>query len=531
MNLRPYQQQIVEAVNKGWAEFSRQLVVSPTGSGKTVCFSHLAKIEWQRSQRTLILVDQNELVWQALEKLERTSGIRGDAEKAEFSASHSAPVVVSTVQSMVRRLDNWSKNHFSLVIADEADKSVSDIWQKVLKHFDARTCGFTATPWRTDQKELGSFYENVACEIKLLDLINQGFLSRIKIQMLPLPIDLKNVGMARTENGSDYDKNQLHEAIEPYLEAVARGIVDHAMFRKTMVFLPLIKTSQKFVSICQDLGLNAEHIDGESEDRDEKLKRFARGEFDILCNSALLTRGYDEPSIDCIVMLRPTKSISLYMQCVGRGTRICPGKEDLLLLDFLYQSGKNMVCRPAHLVAKTEAEAEIITELAMQKTGAIPGDIAEGLQVDLIEVSNDAVGQREIALRKRLEEQRNKKSNNFEFSAAEFAIDHGAFEAADYEPTMGWETAAVSVAQEKLLKRAKIDPSTVTCFGHATKLLDLHFKNLRPRLAAPKAIGLMKRMRGLSAQVGITDFDNVTAAQAGRFFKALKERKKQPQMI
>lgn len=521
MILRPYQNHTVESVARAWPEFRRVLVVSPTGSGKTICFSHLAKIEWQKTWRTLVLVDQDELVWQALDKLERTTGIKGEPEKAEHHASKTAPVVVATVQSMIRRLDQWPANHFSLVIADEADKSISDSWQTVLKHFDARVCGFTATPNRTDKRNLGQFYECIAAEIKLFDLINDGFVSPIKVQMLPVPIDLSAV---RIRNG-DFDPDELDAAITPYLDAVARGIAEHALFRKTLVFLPLIKTSHKFVEIARAHGLNAEHIDGTSDDRKEKLKRFADGEFDILANSALLTRGYDDPAIDCVVPLRPTKSVTLYTQIVGRGTRIAEGKRDLLLLDFLYQSTKHNICRPAHLIATDDIEAEIITKATEQ--AALPGSVVQ--ELDLQELAKVASSQREEALRKRLDEQRRKKSKTI--TAEEFALLHHSPELADYEPVMAWESSAVSDRQAKYLKRAKIDMATVSGRGHASKILDIVFKSTGPRLASQKAVDLMRRMKHICDQIGIHDLENVTAAQSGRFFAELNARKEQKELV
>jgi superfamily II DNA or RNA helicase len=344
MQLRPYQQEILQAIDAGWAKHRKQLVVSPTGSGKTLMFSKLTEQTVKAGCRSLTLVDQDELVTQAVDKLHKATGIYAQIEKAEYSASLLAPAVVASVQTMARRLHKFPANHFDLVIADEADKSVSDQWQRVLRHFDscARVCGFTATPWRTDGVNLGTYYQHIAAEVSLLELIQQNYLSRIQVKMLPLRFNLNGV---RTVTG-DLDKNQVHDRLEPMLAQAVDLLKEHAANRKIMVFVPLIKTSLMFVEIARAAGISAEHIDGTSEDRKEKLERFARREFQLICNSMLLTRGYDEPSIDCVVMLRPTKSQTLYFQAIGRGTRIHPGKENLLLLDFLYQTEKHFLIRP-----------------------------------------------------------------------------------------------------------------------------------------------------------------------------------------
>ncbi len=512
MHLRPYQIEILDSIRKGWEQFTRQLVVSPTGSGKTICFSNLAAEFSREGLKTLILVDQEELVWQAIDKLEKSTGLKAEAEKAEHRASLSATVVVATIQTMIGRLDKWDKSHFGLVIADEADKSISDSWQTVLKHFNAKVCGFTATPWRTDKRSLGVFYENVAKEIGLFDLINQGYLSPIQVKMLPIQIDLSGVGM----KGGDFDANDLDDAIEPHLMKVAEAIEEYAIFRKTMVFLPLIKTSQKFVEICQSIGLDAEHIDGKSEDRAEKLERFAKRDFQIISNSALLTRGYDDPGIDCVVMLRPTKSTTLYSQCIGRGTRIAPHKENLLLLDFLFATQKHRLCRPAHLIASTDEEADAITELAQERSDAK----AYGDELDLGALAGDAVAKREEALRKRLAEAA-KKDAKF-ISAEEFAMKHDSFETAEFEPTMEWEMRPPTEKQMKYIKRAGIDPASVRGSVHASKLLSLHFRDQGVKLASPSAAAKIRAMPWIAEQAGISDMKTITAQQAGRFFATLK---------
>jgi superfamily II DNA or RNA helicase len=356
-------------------------------------------------------------------------------------------------------------------------------------------------------------------------LVNGGWLAPIAVHSLPLQIDLSQV----RQTGGDFNDSDLGAAIEPYLSEIARLIAQHAAFRRVLAFLPLRATSRKFVEHCRAAGLSAEHIDGESPDRKEILKRFSRFEFDVLSNAMLLTEGFDDPGIDCVVVLRPTKSRPLYAQMVGRGTRIAEAKGNLLLLDFLWMHQKHSICRPAHLIAGSDEEAQIITALAQEKSPSLPGEGVESLSFDLQDLASGASRQREEALRKRLEENKRKKGKKI--SAEEFALSHGSMDLAEYEPVMAWEQSAVSEKQAIYLKRAKIDISTVTCRGHASKLLDIVFRDAKPRLAAPKAIELMRRLPGLCASIGIQDPSGATAAQAGRFFKALKERKQQPELV
>ena len=147
---------------------------------------------------------------------------------------------------------------------------------------------------------------------------------------IPLKLDLSGVSM----QGGDFKASEVGSALEPYLYQIADEMAVHCADRRTVVFLPLVSTSKKFRDILCTRGFRAAEVNGESTDRAETLAAFERGETNVLCNSMLLTEGWDCPAVDCIVILRPTKVRALYSQMVGRGTRLYPGKEHLLLLDF-----------------------------------------------------------------------------------------------------------------------------------------------------------------------------------------------------
>jgi len=497
VNLRPYQKQVVEAVRSGFREFSRQLAVCPTGSGKTVMFSHLAKATLPG--RTLILAHREELVDQAIDKLRAATGIEAEKEMADSRASLSAPVVVASIQTMQRRAGNWPRDHFALVVCDEAHHAISDSWQAVLGRFStAKVLGVTATPDRGDKRDLGRYFQNVAAEIKLFDLIADGYLSRISVKSVPLAIDLN---ACRTVAG-DFADADLGAALDPYLDQIAAAIRDYAGFRKTLCFLPLIATSKKFVDACRAAGVEAQHVDGYSQDRAEILAGFAAGQFDLLSNAMLLTEGYDDPSIDCVVVLRPTRSRPLFAQMIGRGTRTAPAKENLLLLDFLWMHEKHSIVSPANLVAETAEEAAVIRELSQE-----PG----GGERDLEELFCETQTKREDALRKKLEEQSRKKSKYI--SAEEFALQQHRLDLAEYQPVMGWEFEAVTDAQARALKGAKIDPATVTCKGQASRILGL----ASGQPASQKQKAIMSRM-------GYPNAYTATAGEARQFFAKLYKR-------
>lgn len=507
MQPRPYQQTCIDSALKSFEQFNRALLVLPTGGGKTCVFSWLA--QHYQPRKTLILAHRDELIDQAIEKLHRATGIFAQKEKAEFNASLNASVVVASVQTMQRRLGKWPQDHFSLVVADEGHHAISTSWQTVLNHFTgAKVLGVTATPDRGDKRNLGEFFETVAAEISLFDLINQGFLSRISVKSIPLQIDLAKVN----QTAGDYDANALGDALAPYLRSIARAIREHASFRRTLVFLPLIATSKAFTDVCIQEGLSAAHVDGYSPDRKEILAAFAAGRFDVLCNAMLLTEGFDDPGIDCVVILRPTRSRSLYSQMVGRGTRIELGKENLLLLDFLWMHEKHALMRPAHLVAKSDEEAEVITKLSGEKAGGGQGEL------DLECLANEATEARHEKLRRELEENRKKKSKFID--AAEFCLQMGDFEAAEYEPTMQWESKPVTGDQLKHLKRAKIDPDSVRGRGHAQKILHMIWRGQKLKLASSGQREIMRRR-------GCENWETATAYEARQFFANLRKPKEQ----
>jgi type I site-specific restriction endonuclease len=201
----------------------------------------------------------------------------------------------------------------------------------------------------------------------------------------------------------------------------------------------------------------------------------------------LLTEGYDDPATDCIVCLRPTKSRPLYAQIVGRGTRLFPGKDDLLLLDFLWMCEKHELCRPAHLVAGSTMEAEVITEMA-EAAGA------EGMLIDdaaIADAQRETVRKREEALAEKLKAQRNRKRKLVD--PLQWAVSVNAADLADYQPEFGWEMSPPTAKQTDQLEKAGICPDDVTCAGMASKLLDRLTARRAAGYATPKQIRCLER--------------------------------------
>ena len=485
VELRPYQQAAKAAVLAEWQAGRRKtLLVLPTGCGKTIVFCKLAEDLVRQGERVLILAHRGELLEQAAVKLAQSTGLASALEKAESSSLNSwCRVVVGSVQSLTRpqRLEKFAPEHFGAVIVDEAHHILSDSYQRVLQHFvGACVLGVTATPDRSDMRNLGQFFDSLAYEYTLPQAIREGYLAPIRAQTIPLQLDLSGVGV----QSGDFKAADLGNALEPYLQQIAAEMQKHCRGRKTVVFLPLVSTSQKFCAILQEQGFRTAEVNGESRARAEVLRDFAAGKYDVLCNSMLLTEGWDCPSVDCVVVLRPTKVRSLYSQMVGRGTRLSPGKEDLLLLDFLWHTERHELCHPANLICESDEVARKMTENI--EAAGCPVDIEEAEK----KASEDVVAQREESLAKQLAEMRSRKRKLVDPLQFEMSIQ--AADLSSYVPSFGWEMGPPSDQQRATLEKLGIFPDEIETAGKATLLLDRLAKRRVEGLTTPKQIRFLE---------------------------------------
>lgn len=315
MELRPYQQEAKQAIFREWDQgHSRTLLVLPTGCGKTIVFAKVAEECVRNGDRVLIMAHRGELLDQASDKIAKTTGLGTAVEKAEQTCLGSwFRIVVGSVQSLQNenRLNKFDANYFDTIIVDEAHHVLSNSYQKVMEHFSgAKVLGVTATPDRGDMRNLGNFFESLAYEYTLPKAIKEGYLSPIKAMTIPLKIDFSNVAV----QAGDFKVSDIDTALDPYLHQIAQEMKKYCMDRKTVVFLPLVKTSQKFRDILNAEGFHAAECNGSTQARAEILDDFDKGKYNVLCNSMLLTEGWDCPSVDCVIVLRPTKVRSLYCQ-------------------------------------------------------------------------------------------------------------------------------------------------------------------------------------------------------------------------
>ena len=499
LTLRPYQQEAHDSILEKWGHGAdRLLLVLPTGTGKTIVFAAVTSDRVRQGSRVLILAHRGELLEQAADKLSKSTGLGSALEKADSSCLGSwFRVVVGSVQTLMResRLNRFPRDYFTTIIIDEAHHCISDSYQRVLQYFDkAKVLGVTATPDRGDMRDLGSYFEQIAYEYTLPTAIREGYLSPIKALTVPLKIDISSVGIAQ----GDFKAGEIGTALDPFLEQIATEMETYCRNRKTVVFLPLVKTSQKFRDVLIRHGFDAAEVNGNSEDRAEVLKDFDDGRYNVLCNSMLLTEGWDCPSVDCIIILRPTKVRSLYSQMVGRGTRLYPGKPHLLLLDFLWLTDRLDLCHPASLICEDP-------EVAQRMTDNMANDAGMAVDIEAAEktASEDVQRDREEALARKLAEQKRKKSRLVDPLQFEMSIQD--LDLVNYVPPFGKDMQPPTDSQKKTLEKLQINPDGVESAGKARLLIDRIRDRQMRSMATPRQIRQLEN-RGFE-NVGMWSFE------------------------
>lgn len=376
MSPRPYQVAAIAAVQAGFEAGCRsQLVVMPTGTGKTVVFALLTEAWKRQGDRTLVLAHRDELLEQAQNKL-RDAGVHSEREQGSRHASLGASVVVASVQSLQRkRLERFPRSHFRRIVVDEAHHAPAKTYRNVTEYFDqALVAGFTATPGRLDGKALGACFEKLAFRYELREAIREGYLvPLVARRVLVAGLDLSRV---RIHHG-DLDQAELSELLsaEKPLHETVTPLLELAGDRRTIVFAVDVAHARRLAEVANRHRPGcAIAVDGtaSADDRKRALAAFRAGEHQFLVNCALFTEGFDEPSVACVAIIRPTQSRELYTQMVGRGTRllgltlaasIANGKRDCSILDFSGVTKKHSLVGPADALAGVDLEEELRDEI------------------------------------------------------------------------------------------------------------------------------------------------------------------------
>ena len=461
----------------------------PAAVDKTVVAADVVKKQVDLGEKVLFLAHRWELLDQAAKKIKTFAGIDSGFEKGEMSNLNGLfPVTVGSVQTLCRkpRLDKFPRDYFQTLIVDEAHHSVSNSYQTVLDHFNgAKVLGMTASIDRADKRDLGEYYDSIAYEYSMRKAIKDGYLVPIIAKMIPLELDLRNV---RITTG-DFNAEDTAHALEPYLEEIAARMAIHCADRKTVVFLPLVRISQQFRNILERHGFSAVEVNGQSPDREQKLKDFENGKYNILCNCSLLLEGWDCPSVDCVVVLRPTKSRALYQQAVGRGTRLFPGKDNLLVLDFLWQVEKHSLCGPSSLSDKEDKTREKIDEMIKEDEDGI--DIFGVEDEAEKKVMDEEAAKRGSTLARQLEKVKGRKSRSVD--PIQYAFSIAAEDLANFEPSFAWQMEPPTEKQVSFLEGRGIDPNSVDNAGMASLLIDRLIMRQKEGLSTPKQIRVLER--------------------------------------
>jgi superfamily II DNA or RNA helicase len=358
VQLRDYQIECVQAVAGSWqGGTASPLVVLPTGAGKTIIASYLMDWHFQRhGHRALFLAHRKELIRQTAEKVKLvTSGRQMLPSIGIMLASQNdtrCPLTIASVQTLGSKsgsrlgvyLDHGGAP--DIVICDEAHHAVSPQWRRIIDAVRAanpavKIVGMTATPGRADGTALDSVFDQIVFERNLIDMIRGGYLVPPKGYRVPLNIDLDGV----KTDGGDYQRKSLSKTINT--PRVNRAVVEawraYGHNRKTLVFAVDVAHAIALKDEFNDAGYAAEHVSDKmgSRERDATFKRFREGQTQILVNVEIATEGYDDTSIEAILMARPTQSQALYIQCVGRGLRLHPGKTECIIIDCVGNSERH----------------------------------------------------------------------------------------------------------------------------------------------------------------------------------------------
>lgn len=331
--LRDYQQELVDKTFDCWqAGQQRVMMQLPTGAGKTVIFSAIAAQFVARGERALVVAHREELLLQARDKLAATAAVPVGMIKAGYRSDHEAALQVGSIQTLARRLDSLPSA--ALLIVDEAHHSASSTYLELLRRYEsAYVLGVTATPARIDGQGFKFIYDELILGRSVADLIAAGYLCPYKLFAAPKAIDTSGVAVVAGE----YNQRQLAEAVNTRL--VMGDLLEtwrkYASGKKTVVFAVNVAHSKAIAAAYLAAGVPAEHLDGEtpSEERAAILNRFRSGETLILSNCGIVSEGFDVPDIEAIQCVRPTRSLNLWLQMLGRSLRPAPGKDRAIVID------------------------------------------------------------------------------------------------------------------------------------------------------------------------------------------------------
>ena len=550
MELRSYQQRALDNIRNEFTKVDSTLLVHPTGAGKTIIFSHLAK-EYMEKGRIMVLAHMEELVGQAWRKLDKVTGESPDTEMGEWSSNewgaYKSNIVVGTIQTQIskrgddRRMHKFDPDEFSLLIIDEAHHAAAQSYRRVIDYYrqnkNIKILGATATPDRADEKALGEIFESVADEYEIVDAIDDGWL--VPIYARPVEVEGLDYSQVRTTagdlNGADLSKVLEYEEI---LHKFAWPIIDFSGDKKTLVFTASVAQAERLCEILNRHKPNsAQWVHGGTpkEQRRELWPAYAKGEFQYLVNCGITIEGWDEPGVQIVAIARPTKSRSRYAQMVGRGTRPldrlvdnCVGPEARKLaiassikphvdiLDFVGNSGRHRLMTPADILGGMYEDIEVdgrlisVTERAQQN--AIQKAAETGESVNIEDELDTAQKQ---LLREAKDAAEKKRREHIKLRAKYSTGIINPFAVFDIQPWREREWNKGRQPTDKqiaFLKQSGVDPAGLS-FTHASQIIDRIIKNRTNKMATFKQLKVLQKFK--------YETDNVTFKEASQIIDEL----------
>lgn len=311
----------------------RALIVVPTGGGKTLMFTEVAR---RLGLTTLIIAHRQELLQQATDKFRLADPTAVVGQVGAGRHEWGAPITVASIQTISRpeHLKSLSQFGYQLVVIDESHHAASDGYKLVLAALsNAFMLAVTATPDRLDKQRIESIFGEPVFSTSILEMVEQGYLCDLRAIAVRTTTSLDGIHT----QGGDFKTSELEEAVDTpeRNQRIVRAYQEHGKNRQAICFAVTIEHAQHLAEAFLTAGCGAAVVSGETprEERKRLLQEYARGELQVLCNVSVLTEGYDHPATSCIIMARPTKSRALYTQAIGRGARLAPGKRDCVILD------------------------------------------------------------------------------------------------------------------------------------------------------------------------------------------------------
>ena len=531
ISLRPYQEEAVAAIERAFDEHQSCLMVMATGLGKTITAAELMR---RRGGRAMWVAHRMELVEQAEQAIGNVTGVVPQVEMADRNAQQALGgpgVVVASVQTLNatrggrQRMTRFIPDYYSTLVTDEAHHAVAKSWHRVASHFtgneELRHLGMTATPDRGDEEALGQVYDHCAYRYDIQDGVQDGWLVPISVQVIEVDsIDLSSVGKV----AGDFNQGELAAAMEEErpLHGVAEAVLKEARARRALIFTTSVKHAKLLADILNTKRPgSAASIDGKTpkDKRRYILNQYRAGDIQYLCNVGIATEGFDVPGIDCVAIARPTMSRSLYAQMIGRGTRPqagivdglgepfdrraaieASGKENLLVLDFVGNSGKHKLVSTADVLGGNYSLAVVEEATRMARSEGEPTDT-----IALLERAEAAVKMREKEERDRGMRRKIRSSASYRKRSLD------PFDVLEIDPTPSndeWNVKPLTHNQLMWLERSGFDTEMMS-MQEQRKVLNTMINRKKRNLATPKQVALLKKFGYNTKGVSFADASRI----------------------